>query len=188
MRFEKGRKESSRNRIADVASKRFRSDGIAASGLATIMGEAGLTNGAFYPHFASKAELLRQCLVQSLETQSQQLQKSLDTGGIEAAIAIYLSAAHRDNPENGCASAALLPEIARQPAKTRQAYGEQLQILINQLSASLAQTNKPQSLALGVLATLFGTLQLARAVDDKEFSDCILTEKGDPAASRHLQK
>lgn len=174
MRFEKGRKESSRNRITEVASKRFRSDGIAASGLATIMGDAGLTNGAFYPHFASKAELVRQCLVQALETQSQQLQKSLDTGGIEAAIATYLSAAHRDNPANGCASAALLPEIARQPTETRQAYGDQLQILINQLSTSLAQTKDPQSVALGMLATLFGTLQLARAVDDKEFSDRIL--------------
>ncbi|TIT49517.1 MAG: TetR/AcrR family transcriptional regulator, partial [Mesorhizobium sp.] len=49
MRYEKGRKDASRGRIMEVATRRFRSDGIAASGLASIMSDAGLTNGAFYP-------------------------------------------------------------------------------------------------------------------------------------------
>ena len=36
MRYEKGRKDASRQRIMEVAAERFRSDGIAASGLAGI--------------------------------------------------------------------------------------------------------------------------------------------------------
>ena len=40
----------------EVAAERFRNEGIAASGLAGIMSDAGLTNGAFYPHFQSKAD------------------------------------------------------------------------------------------------------------------------------------
>ena len=55
MRYEKGRKDASRRRIMEVAAERFRNEGIAASGLAGIMSDAGLTNGAFYPHFQSKA-------------------------------------------------------------------------------------------------------------------------------------
>ena len=43
MRYEKGRKEASRQRIMEVAAERFRRDGIAATGLAGIMNEAGLT-------------------------------------------------------------------------------------------------------------------------------------------------
>jgi TetR/AcrR family transcriptional regulator, transcriptional repressor for nem operon len=189
VRYEKGRKDSSRNKIMEVASERFRTDGIAASGLATIMSDAGLTNGAFYPHFASKAELVRECVVQALELQSQQLQKELSSGGggIEAAIATYLSAAHRDNPAKGCASAALLPEIARQPLETRQAYTEQLKSLVGQLSAALAQSKDPQGTALGILATLFGTLELARAVEGEEFSDRILAA-GAEAARCLIQK
>jgi AcrR family transcriptional regulator len=70
MRYEKGRKDASRGRIMEVAAERFRSDGIAASGLATIMSDAGLTNGAFYPHFESKAELVRESVVAALEAQS----------------------------------------------------------------------------------------------------------------------
>lgn len=181
MRYEKGRKDSSRLKILEVASERFRNDGIAASGLAAIMSDAGLTNGAFYPHFGSKAELVRESVVQALETQSQQLQGVLASGGMETAIATYLSAAHRDNPAKGCASAALLPEIARQPLETRQAYTDQLQTLVGQLSTELAQTKDPQNAALAVLATLFGTLELARAVEGRELSDRILAAGADAA-------
>ena len=37
MRYDKGRKDASRRRIMEVAAERFRNDGIAASGLATVM-------------------------------------------------------------------------------------------------------------------------------------------------------
>ena len=98
MRYEKGRKEASRRRIIEVASDRFRSDGIAATGLAGIMSDAGLTNGAFYPHFQSKAELVRDSVAAALDAQSQQIQELLASGGPEMAIQAYLSAEHRDNP------------------------------------------------------------------------------------------
>jgi TetR/AcrR family transcriptional repressor of nem operon len=67
MRYEKGHKDATRKHILDVASRRFRKDGIAASGLARIMKDAGLTNGAFYAHFSSKAALAEEVLITSLE-------------------------------------------------------------------------------------------------------------------------
>src|SRR3954462_519476 len=109
MRYEKGHKDASRRRILEVAAERFRAEGIAASGLAGIMSEAGLTNGAFYPHFQSKAELVRESLMAALEQQSGQIHDILATRGLEAVLAAYLSPQHRDHPEKGCVSAALLP-------------------------------------------------------------------------------
>src|SRR5947208_16018602 len=97
MRYEKGRKDASRGRIMEVAAERFRGDGIAATGLASIMSDAGLTNGAFYPHFQSKAQLVRESVAAALEEQSDQLKGLIASEGLEAAIAVYLSAAHRDN-------------------------------------------------------------------------------------------
>jgi TetR/AcrR family transcriptional repressor of nem operon len=184
MRYEKGRKDASRGRIMEVAADRFRSDGIAASGLATIMGDAGLTNGAFYPHFHSKAELVRESMVAAMELQSQQLAEALASGGPEMAIEAYLSAEHRDNPGKGCASAALLPEFARQPPETREVYTDRLLSLVRQLSAALPQAKDPDGVALGVFATLIGSLQLARAVEGTELSDCVLA--AGKAAARAL--
>ena len=175
MRYEKGRKDVSRGRILEIASERFRADGIAASGIAGIMSDAGLTNGAFYPHFQSKSELVRESVGAALDAQSHQLSEALAAGGPERAIDVYLSAAHRDNPGIGCASAALLPEVARQPLQTREVYAERLATQVRQISAALPpQTKDREDVALSLFATLIGALQLARAVQETEFSDRIL--------------
>jgi AcrR family transcriptional regulator len=182
MRYEKGRKDVSHRRITEIAAERFRRDGIAASGLAGIMGEAGLTNGAFYPHFRSKADLVRESLAAALEGQSHQMRDALAAGGLEAVLPIYLSAEHRDNPGTGCASAALLPELARQPAETRELFAEQLAGLIAELAESFPpQTRDPEGVALGIYATLVGALQLARAVPSKVLSDQILSAGAEAA-------
>ena len=44
----------------------FASNGVAAVGLAGIMSDAGLTNGAFYTHFESKEDLVRAVLLNAL--------------------------------------------------------------------------------------------------------------------------
>lgn len=182
MRYEKGRKDASRRHIMEVAAERFRSDGIAATGLASIMSDAGLTNGAFYPHFQSKAELVRETVAVALKDQSNQLQQVLDAGGPETAIAAYLSAEHRDNPGNGCAFAALLPELARQPSEMRSLYAEHLSAMVRQLSSALPpETQDPEGVALSVYATVIGALQLARAVEGTELSDRILAAGADAA-------
>ena len=182
MRYERGRKDASRRRIMEVAAERFRSDGIAASGLAGIMSEAGLTNGAFYPHFQSKAELVRESVGAALEDQSRRMQDAFDAGGLDAVLAAYLSTEHRDDPANGCVSAALLPELARQPTETRSFYAERVLNIVRQMASSLPpQAQDPEGVALGVYATLIGTLQLARAVKGTPLSDRVLAAGADAA-------
>jgi TetR/AcrR family transcriptional repressor of nem operon len=180
MRYEKGRKDASRQRIMEVAAERFRSDGIAASGLAGIMSEAGLTNGAFYPHFQSKAELVRESVGAALEEQAHRMQDAFDAGGLDAVLAVYLSTEHRDDPGSGCVSAALLPELARQPPETRSFYAERLLSIVRQMASSLPpQAHDPEGVALGVYATLIGALQLARAVKGTALSDRVLAAGAD---------
>jgi TetR/AcrR family transcriptional regulator, transcriptional repressor for nem operon len=182
MRYEKGRKDASRRRIMEVAAERFRCEGIAASGLAGIMSDAGLTNGAFYPHFQSKAELVRESVTSALEDQSHRLQDAFAAGGLEAVLAVYLSAEHRDNPGSGCVSAALLPELARQPPETRSLYASRFLTMVYQMASSLPpQTQDPEGVALAIYATLIGALQLARATQGTALSDRILAAGADAA-------
>lgn len=175
MRYEKGRKDASRQRIIEVAADRFRDEGIAASGLAGIMSEAGLTNGAFYPHFKSKAVLVRETVGAALDVQTKQVREILAAGGIGHAIDAYLSGKHRDNPAKGCAFAALLPELGREPRETRRVVAERLAESADQTAAALPpETQNPEALALALQALLVGSLQLARAVQGTPLSDRIL--------------
>lgn len=182
MRYDKGHKDASRQRILDVAGERFRSDGIAASGLAAIMSDAGLTNGAFYPHFKSKADLIRESVAAAMDDQSKHLQQIIAKGGLEAAIAAYLSPEHRDNPQIGCTLSALLPELARQPLDSRSVYMERFLEAVREMASALpADTGDSEGVAIAAYAMLIGTLQLARAVKGTPLSDRILTAGAEAA-------
>ncbi len=146
------------------------------------MSEAGLTNGAFYPHFQSKTELVRECMLAAMEGQTSQVQELIHEGGLKALIAAYLSPEHRDHPEKGCPSAALLPEIARESMETRTLYGEQLLALVQQIVSALElQSADSNGKVLGILATLVGALQMARAVNGTALSGQILASGSDAA-------
>ena len=58
MRYGKEQKQATRQRILEAAGRRFKQDGIDGAGVAAVMSDAGLTNGAFYAHFASKEDLV----------------------------------------------------------------------------------------------------------------------------------
>ena len=63
MRYTKDQKQATRQRILEAAGRRFKQDGIDGAGVATLMSDAGLTNGAFYAHFSSKEDLVGELLV-----------------------------------------------------------------------------------------------------------------------------
>jgi TetR/AcrR family transcriptional regulator, transcriptional repressor for nem operon len=180
MRYEKGRKEASRQKIIQVASERFRCDGIAATGLAAIMSDAGMTNGAFYPHFQSKADLVRETVAAA--TGATRFGNLIAEDGLETAIANYLSPEHRDYPGQGCPLAALLPELARQPLETRRVYADNFLAMVGELASALPpERSDRKAVALGIYATLIGSLQLARAAEGTDLSDRILAAGRDAA-------
>src|ERR1700755_906309 len=103
MRYEKGRKDATRRHIVDVASAQFREGGVAAVGIAGIMTDAGLTNGAFYNHFESKEDLVEAVLAYALGGRRIGLRANLEAGKpLHATIRDYLSAGHRDDAGGGC--------------------------------------------------------------------------------------
>src|SRR6266540_5649722 len=104
-RYGKEHKQVTRQRILETAGHRLKQDGIDGSGVATLMADAGLTNGAFYAHFASKDDLVANVVANQLDTQVEEF-GALTPGraGLEEFLRDYLSPRHRDNPSDGCPS------------------------------------------------------------------------------------
>src|SRR3954449_196626 len=142
MRYAKDHKQATRQRILEAAGRRFKQDGIDGAGVATLMSDAGLTNGAFYAHFASKEDLVANVLADQLRAQRHSLDSQpSDRAGLEAFIRDYLSPQHRDQCADGCPSAALLDEIARRPAATRHVFTEELIELVDDIASRLDPTD-----------------------------------------------
>ncbi|MEV6891440.1 TetR/AcrR family transcriptional regulator [Kribbella sp. NPDC051137] len=178
-RYAKEHKDATRQRIAETAGRRFKRAGIDGSGIATLMKDAGLTNGAFYAHFQSKDDLVATIVADQLRGQGEWIRGTATSrAGVERIVREYLSPAHRDSPEEGCPSAALLDEIGRCPDATRQAYTDGVLSFIDDIAAVLAPDD-PASVrvkTLSVYAQLVGTMQLARALTDAQLADKVLEE------------
>ncbi|RSM51840.1 TetR family transcriptional regulator [Amycolatopsis sp. WAC 01376] len=179
VRYGKEHKLETRRRIVETAGRRFKRDGIDGSGVATLMKDAGLTNGAFYAHFESKEDLVATAVSEQLREQREWLD-SIAPGraGIEQMVREYLSPEHRDNPEGGCPSAALLDEITRCTDPTKQAYTDSVLAFIDDIAARLAPHDPASARVkvLSVYASLVGTLQLSRALSDRKLADDILEQ------------
>ncbi|WP_406390657.1 TetR/AcrR family transcriptional regulator [Streptomyces sp. NBC_00882] len=185
VRYGKEHKSETRRRIIETAGRRFKQDGIDGSGVSTLMKDAGLTNGAFYAHFASKDDLVTTAIADQLKVQAESVVALAEPGraGLEQIVRGYLSPQHREMLGDGCPNAALLDEIGRCTETTRQAYTDGVLILVEGIAARMAPESPSSARvkALGLLGLMAGTLQLSRALTDSRLADELLEQGVDNA-------
>ena len=185
VRYGKEHKSETRRRIIETAGRRFKQDGIDGSGVSTLMKDAGLTNGAFYAHFASKDDLVTTAIADQLKVQAENVVALAEPGraGLEQIVRGYLSPQHREMLGDGCPNAALLDEIGRCTETTRQAYTDGVLILVEGIAERMAPENPSSArvMALSLLGQMAGTLQLARALTDSRPANELLDQGVDNA-------
>ncbi|NBF03834.1 TetR family transcriptional regulator [Pseudomonas sp. Fl5BN2] len=173
MRYSADHKAQTHKRIIKEASKRFRRDGIGATGLQPLMKALGLTHGGFYSHFKSKEELVEKALsvaADDLDTHCAKL--FAQEHPLVAFIDNYLSEWHQSSPDQGCPLPTMSSELGQrgQPSPTTDAV---LTARVTQVAATLEGENKSQR-SLLIMSTLVGALMLSRSVESPELSVQIL--------------
>jgi TetR/AcrR family transcriptional repressor of nem operon len=168
-----------RSRIIAEAARQFREHGFDGVGVAALMRSAGLTHGGFYSHFCSKEELMALACRRAVDDMLAEWRARTAAAPEDALRAIalpYLSAEHRDRPEEGCLMAALGPEASRQAPPVRRAVTACLEDVIGALADAASGPGAPQrrKQAIRLFASLVGAMVAARAVDDPALSDEIL--------------
>lgn len=173
------RKEATHDRIVEVAARAIRRSGYGGTGVADIMKEAGLTHGGFYAHFESRDAMLAEAAdragAESVALM-EQLAATVPQEQVRAAmLQAYLSKAHVENAETGCATAALCSEMPRQPPEVRRAATRRIKEMIDLVARQSPDWGQPgaHQQALVTVATMIGALTLARAVDDPKLSDAL---------------
>lgn len=179
MKVSREQAAENRQRVVEIASRLFRERGLDGIGVADLMKSAGLTHGGFYGHFASKEDLMAEACARALEGTLAKWRERVEAAPedpLSAVTALYLAAAHRDQPAEGCALAAVGAEAARHGAPVRHALTAGLRDLIDLLSELVPGRSKAarRKKALATFAGMLGAVVLARAVDDSALSDDIL--------------
>ena len=175
------RAEAARNRerIIETAAKLFREHGFDGIGVAELMKSAGLTHGGFYGNFASKEDLMAQACARALEGSLDAMRELVERDGENALSAVasaYLTPAHRDQPGEGCAIAALGAEAARHGSPVRAAFTQGVRPVVDVLTrlAPGKSWHTKREKALVIYASMVGALVLARAIDDDALSEEVL--------------
>jgi TetR/AcrR family transcriptional repressor of nem operon len=172
-------KKESHDRIVDAAARAIRRSGYEGTGVADIMKEAGLTHGAFYAHFESRDAMLVEAADRA-GAQANALAASViatvpPEQALQAMMQVYLSQQHLESIETGCPISALGSEMPRQSAEVRHAATLRIKEMIDLVARQFPDWGQPAAheRALVTVATMVGTLILARAVDDSALSEAL---------------
>lgn len=170
-------KEASHERIVNVAAKAIRRSGYDGTGVADIMKEAGLTHGAFYAHFDSRDAMLAEAAdragAEANAVAAAVVASVPPDQALQALIQVYLSKEHLTGIETGCPNSALCSEMPRQSPEVRLAATRRIKEMVDLVARQYPDWGQPSAheRALVTLATMVGTLVLARAVNDTALSD-----------------
>lgn len=173
------RKEASRERILEVASRGLRRSGFHGIGVADVMKQAGLTHGGFYAHFESRDELLGAAATragQDSRARFDELVQRLTAAGVppfRAMVETYLHESGITDCENGCPVAALVSEMPRQSGPV-QAVSRALMTHLHRMAVAALGERTTEDDAWAIVSCLVGALQLARAFGDSAQGRAVL--------------
>lgn len=177
-------KQETRERLLRAAGKAFRTRGFGGAGVDALAKDAGVTSGALYEHFGSKAQLFRDVAVEGLRQFRDGLAafKAARKGPwLPPFVKWYLSRDRREHLEESCALATLTLDAARSDKKTRIGYETALGELIDEVAAGLEGPHAEKR-AMAILAMLAGGLMMGHAVADERLGDRISAAVADAAA------
>lgn len=184
MKVDRPTREAHGAALLEAAEKLFRARGIEAVRIADVSTEAGLTHGAFYGHFASKAALAEAACRSGLAEAAAKWRRRAArarSGGrdpLAALIDAYLTERHRDEPANGCVVGALGAEVTRAEPPLRAALAEGTAGLIAVLAEEIFHAHPgaaPESVtraATATFAAMLGGLDLARTLAPDQNASC----------------
>lgn len=180
MRYDSEHKERTRQRVLSEAAAAIRSSGPDGIGVAGLMAKAGLTHGAFYAHFESKDDLVAQAVTRMFDESYQRFLARTEHPDPAVAVAkfvdSYLSARHRDHPDQGCPLPSLAGDLARLPGAARANFAAGLGRLIRSMAKRIRELGREDadSLAASVVAEMVGALALSRTLGESSEADALL--------------
>lgn len=168
MRYGPQHKEAVRQRMLTAAGRGFRRQGFSGIGVDGLAKEAGVTSGAFYGHFPSKAAAFKAAAIAGLKELREgveQLRAQEGKAWLGKFVDFYLSVRRSCGLEESCALQSLTTEVARADIGTRMAYEHELLGIVEAVAKGLPNGTLAarRKTAWAILSLLSGGVSIARA-------------------------
>lgn len=198
MRVTREQAAANREQVVVSAAAQFRKHGFSGVSISDVMKAAGLTHGGFYGHFSSKqaleSEVCRRGLAESVAAVDAVMDGGPDgtpspgSSFLRRFVDAYVSADHRDAPEDGCTVAALACDAGRSEPEIQKLFVDGITGMAGSL-AGLRRQDAPDEERhdvpdLATLSSMVGALVLSRAVAT---ADPALSEEILAATREHIE-
>ncbi|MDF3931270.1 TetR/AcrR family transcriptional regulator [Pseudomonas citronellolis] len=173
MRYSASHKEETRQRLLESSGAIAKREGFASVGVDALMKAVGLSGGAFYNHFPSKDALFAAIVERELTRSAERLGRGGDSRGrqrLERCLQRYLTLAHVQNVDGGCAIPALGAEIAR----ADEALRGRVETALVELQRAWAEELGNAEDAWAMISQCVGALVLARMTTSEETQRAIV--------------
>jgi TetR/AcrR family transcriptional repressor of nem operon len=165
-----------RARLVEAAGRGFRTSGFGGAGVDALAKGAGLTSGAFYAHFDSKAEAFRLAVADGLAFLRNGIlsfQQRHGRNWRDPFIDFYLGPRMEVALDEACGLPSFSSDVARADEATRAVYEAELEKLVQVLAEGFRGAHARER-ALALLAILSGAAAMARPVKDEHLRREIL--------------
>lgn len=172
----KANEGDARARLVEAAGRGFRTGGFGGTGVDALAKGAGLTSGAFYAHFDSKAEAFRLAVsdgIATLRNGVAAFQAQHGRAWRDPFVDFYLGERMEVGLDEACGLPSFSPDVARADDATRLVYEQELKGLVEVLIAGFRGAHASER-AWSFLAVLSGAAAMARAVKDQKIRREIL--------------
>lgn len=167
---------SARDRLLKAGEQVFRSGGFGGAGIDGLARAAGLTSGAFYASFDSKAEAFERVVASGfapLLSAIQAIQAEHGRRWLDAFVDFYLVERGSVDLCEACVLPTLSIDVARSRESTIGVYHAQLAKVVDALAAGF-RGDRQKERALALISTLVGAALMARALPEGELRRALL--------------
>lgn len=166
------KRDKTHEHLLESIHRSFRQHGYDGAGVDGLAKAAGVTSGAFYSHFGSKAQAFRDAIatgVDQFDKAVKQYQKEHGNHWLEEFSKFYLGEKRNSDLSESCALQSLSSDVARSDEETRAVFQAELLKAAETFSSGIKNSSTGDIWPM--IAMLIGGTMLARAVKDKALAN-----------------
>ena len=164
-------KLKTREKILNSAAHLFTNNGFEKISIDMVMKEAGLTRGAFYAHFSSKADLYNAAITQAAKN----VQDAISADGQvskEDMLNRYMSLQHLSGENFNCPIATLITDIQQRDNRVRDTYTQVFEEVVKIVAKLHSELDREAILSRVVL--MVGSVAISRALNCEKLAQEVL--------------